>query len=310
MRHRLFFLVLALLFFVSVFNIAMPEKASAQEEYWSVSAANWMQYWFFSEERSQGFIPAKTDSLDNRLIVDFNLGDFYTGMWLDVLQIENLDNSHERMSQRYFGWRDRGLTVHAGNFYQAFDRGLTLNVFLDDIIDFDNNLDGVKVSGVYDRFDFDAFSARGNDSFTGERSYILRGTRASVRPISPLSIGFSYVRFKEADIFQFGRTKNSNITGINSGISYGPFDLYGEYAEKIVKEDTVFNQPHGYGTYLTGSAAFDKISFYGEYKNMINLLYPNAQNPFNSPPPLSHQGRTLSSRANVNGEEGDRKSVV
>lgn len=282
--------------------LLIGDNCPAQDEYWSVSAANWMQYWYFKDSTS--FDEARRDSLDNRFIVDFALGDFYTGMWLKLLQLNRPDESSEQISQRYFGWHQNGFKIHTGNFYQVFDRGLTLNTFLDDAVFYDNNLDGIKVSGLYNRFDFDFLSARGLERITGERDYTLRGARGAVRPLDPFKIGFSYVRFKRNDLLNFNRSLNSNITGLNSRFIMGPLDLYGEYAVRRGKKPDPFTEGNGDGTYLSGSLVFEKISLFSEYKNIINLIYPNPQNRFNAPPPASHSGRTLTDLAAVPGERG------
>jgi len=280
-----------------------PDTGNAQNDDWSVSAANWMQYWYFKDAPSI-YQDAKRDSLDNRFIVDFDLGDFYTGMWLNVLQIDRPDVSSEEMTQRYFGWHEGGFTIHAGNFYQVFDKGLVLNTFLDDVVYFDNNLDGIKVSGLYDRFEFDAFSARGLNSNFGTRDYILRGVRSAINLSEQFKFGLSYVRFKQNDPMEFSRAANANIFGINRRFIMGPVDLYIEYAQKRGRNLEFFPETNGDGTYASGSINFEKISFYSEYLNMVNLLYPNPLNAFNSPPSLSHSGRTLTSLAGVAGERG------
>ncbi|MEE9555267.1 MAG: DUF6029 family protein, partial [candidate division Zixibacteria bacterium] len=293
----------AIIIAFSAIILISPIYAVAQDETWSVSAANWMQYWYFDDGGE--FVEARRDSLDNRFIVDFDLGNFYTGAWLDIKQFNHPDNSSEDLTQRYFGWHEKDLSVHLGNFYQVFDRGLTLNTFLDDAIYFDNNLDGFRVSGRYDRFEFDALSGRGLNSFTKERTYIIRGARGAVRPLKPAEIGFSYVRFKQ-NSSDFFRTLNANLTSVHSSITLGPADFYAEYARKTGRDDQFFPEANlnGDGTYLSGSINFEKISLYSEYKNYINLLYPNDAEPFNSPPPANHTGRTLMSLNATPGERG------
>jgi len=285
--------------------LCLPSTASAQDETWSVSAANWMQYWFFNEGDGQ-FLESRRDSLDNRFIVDFDLGDFYTGAWLNINQFNHpTQQSSEEMTQRYFGWSDNGLSIHLGNYYQVFDRGLTLNTFLDDAIYFDNNLDGVKVQGRFDKFEFDALSGRGLNSLTKMRDYTLRGARGAVRPIRQLKVGGSYVRFKQMSS-DYSRTLNANLTSVNATVRQGPLELYGEYARKDGREDgfmPLANQ-NGDGTYLSGSVSFEKISVYSEYKNYVHLLYPIIGASFNNPPPASHQGRTLTALNSVPGERG------
>jgi hypothetical protein len=268
-----------------------------------------MQYWYFDEGGE--FLEARRDSLENRFIVDFNLGAFYTGVWLNILQINHPAESSEEISQRYFGWREDNLTVHLGNYYHAFDRGLTLNAFLDDVVYFDNNLDGVIITGHYDWFEFDALSGRGLNSFSGEREYTLRGVRGALRPIMPVKVGFSYVRFKQ-NSSDFFRPLNANLTSVNSSISRGPLDLYAEYAVKKGRDDPFLLGANldGDGTYLSGSISLEKISLYSEYKNYVNLMYPVDSTPFNNPPPASHQGRTLTSLSAVPGERGYQAGLL
>ncbi len=270
--------------------------ARAQDDYWSVSAANWMQYWHYRD--------TKKDSLENRFIVDFNFGDFYSGAWLEVFEPDRPDRSYEKITQRYFGWNDGGLTVHLGNFYQVFGRGLTLNAFYDDAIDFDNNLDGVKVSGIYEHIEFDAFSAKGINHTGGvEGDFTLRGVSGALSPVSPARLGFSYIRFKQNDFMIFDESANVNLTSFFSEIYYGPFEIYSEYASRR-GYDAFGNNTDGDGTYANVSISQGIINLLAEYKNYINLIYPYPQGAFNNPPPASHQGRTLTSLQGARGERG------
>jgi hypothetical protein len=285
-----------------------PSDVMAQNDTWSVSAANWLQYWYHKPQPFDSTIfsdrQSRQDSLDNRFIVDFDLGEFYAGAWLRTLEPNRPDRSYERIAQRYFGWNQNGLNIHAGNFYQTFDRGMTLNAFLDDAVYYDNNLDGIKISGLYDYYDFDAISARsiGNaDSST--RRDVVRGVRGAIKPIIGTKAGFSYVRFKQDDPMEFARAVSSNLTSFNSGVNRGPFEIYAEYATRRGKGQ--FGEKiEGDGTYLSGSFSHSLFGLYAEYKNIVNLLYPSApgSTPLNSPPPVSHSGRSLSALGILTGE--------
>jgi hypothetical protein len=293
---------------VAVASGIISGPASAQDDYWSVSAANWMQYWHDRD--------TKEDSLDNRFIVDFNLGDFYAGTWIRIFEPMRPDTSFERITQRYFGWNNGGLTVHLGNFYQVFGRGLTLNAFQDDALSYnDNNLDGVKLSGLYEYFEFDAFSGRGlyfrpTTGFSAsEREYILRGIRGNISPGIPGNLGFSYVRFKQDDFWNFDRAANINLTSFFSEFNYGPVEIYGEYAYSR-GFDPQRMVIRGDATYANMSISQGVINVLGEYKNYINILYPDPAGAFNNPPPASHQGRTLSSLEGAPGERGYQLSAL
>ena len=304
---RTFLIALFVLTFVF---LAAPPCVFAQNNDWSVSAANWMQYWYHRPEPFDSLNytdhQSRQDSLDNRFTVDFNFGNFYAGAWLRTFEPNLNTNSYERLTQRYLGWHENGLTIHAGNFYQTFDRGLTLNAFLDDAVYFDNNLDGVKVSGKYDTYDFDAISARGlqfgaNGLTSEERVYILRGVRGAVKPFPGLKTGFSFVRFKQDSGDITDLSDNSNITSVNAQVNRGSFDFYGEYAFRNGR-DPGDVKVSGDATYASGSLSHSIFSIYMEYINTINLLYPGPIGPFNTPPPVSHSGRSLASRALDNGE--------
>jgi hypothetical protein len=297
---------LGLIALAAAFSAIFPNSTCAQDETWTVSAANWLQYWYHRPEPFDSMTfdsKARQDSLDNRFIVDFDLGDFYAGAWLRVLHPNRPEYSFERITQRYFGWKQDGLTVHAGNFYQTFDRGLTLNAFLDDVVNFDNNLDGVKVSGLYDHYDFDAIFARALAPFSTERRFVVRGARSALKPLLGTRLGFSYIRFKEDDAADPTQAAASNLTAVNSGVNRGPFEVYGEYA--LRRGNDAFGQNvNGDGTYLSGSFSHSLFSVYSEYKNIINLLYPSPLLALNSPPPVSHSGRSLTSLASTVGERG------
>lgn len=285
-------------------NLWVPAQCQTADQSWSVSASNWMQYWYHQPEKFDSLSfgeQSRQDSLDNRLIVDFNLGNFYAGAWLRIFEPNSPDTSYERITQRYFGWENDGLSLRVGNFYQTFDRGLTLNTFYDDVINYDNNLDGVRVSGLYDHYDFDALSGRGINFSTGKRKYTIRAVRGAIRPIDGFKVGSSYVRFKQISLLEFGEAENTNLTAINTEINKGPIGLYAEYASKK-GENEVDEANNGDGTYLSASFSQKFFSVYAEYKNIIRLLYPGPSAPFNNPPPVSHQGRTLSSVESTPGE--------
>jgi hypothetical protein len=307
-------------FTAAILILAAPQTLRAQDDRWSVSASNWMQYWYNQPEpnwiRSSPIdtLPPDTlrsvrDSLDNRFSVDFNFGNFYAGAWLRSYQPNFTAAANEKITQRYMGWKQDGITIHAGNFYQTFDRGMTLNAFLDDAVNFDNNLDGIKISGLYDHFDFDAISGRGfrfqqgMNEFTIQRDFTVRGIRGAVKPFNGFKYGGSFVIFKQSSSIQSQQSDNIELFSVNHEINKGPFNVYAEYAHKeghTAEEEAT----DGDGTYLSASYSHKYFSIYSEYKNVFRLLYPGTTGPFNAPPPVSHSGRNLTSLANVPGERG------
>jgi hypothetical protein len=92
-------------------------------------------------------------------------------------------------------------------------------------------------------------------------------------------------------------------------MNHGPFEAYVEHAYKK-GFDPYGNDVDGEGTYASVSISQGIINLLGEYKNYDNLIYPGPFGAFNNPPPVSHQGRTLTSMQGARGEWGHQISAL
>lgn len=281
------------------------DNAWAGPDDWSVSAANYGRYYYFKD--------TKQDSAATRFQYDFYFGKFYTGAWYEAKHVSNegaFNFTLNDITQRYFGWEDRGLTIHAGNFYQVFDRGLALNSFRDDAVSVDLVFDGFKADLRNKLVDVDAFSATpgyGSSSFEP----IIRGVRTKLKPIPQIQVGGAYVSYTQ--------DTRTNIDQINGRVLLNHLDAYIEYARRrytiVDFIDPANNQnKQGDGTYASITGYYSDFAMLFEYKNYYKLFYPDI-GYLNIPPAVNHSDRLLETEASniflpVNGETGFRGDLT
>jgi hypothetical protein len=262
--------------------------SEAKADDFNISASNYGRYYLFHN--------TKADSTADRFQFDINLNKFYAGAWFEVKHAETAARSIDSMTQRYFGWEDGGLTVHAGTFYQVFDRGLILNSYRDENIQVDLPLEGVRISGRYKYVDFDALSGS-NKTQMGQKP-IIRGAHLKVRPFEFFQFGGAYVRLLESDGFNNLRCNSNEV---NARINYMNFDWYAEYATRdgyrfdYSGDSVLILDRDGSGFYSDFSAHYWKLAGHFEYKNYRQLIDNSSISSqiFNQPPAVNHSERSL-----------------
>jgi hypothetical protein len=298
-------LFLILSFFMAVFY------SEAQADDFNISASNYGRYYLFHN--------TKADSTADRFQFDLSMNKFYAGAWFEVKHSETANRTIDSITQRYFGWEDNGLTIHAGTFYQVFDRGLILNTYRDENVQVDIPLEGVRVSGRYKYIDFDALSGSHKteniDVFGRPQKPIIRGAHFKVRPLKFFQLGGGYVRVLESDAIINLR---SNSNEFNARLNYKNFDWYTEYATRdgyrfdFSGDTAQILGRDGNGLYSSFTVNYWKLAGLFEYKN-YNQLIDNASissHIFNQPPAENHQERSLlSSPYYANKEEGWRAGL-
>lgn len=277
--------------------IFIPDKFARSDD-WYVSAANYGRYYHYKG--------TKEDSAATRFQFDISMGSFYVGAWYELTHFVT-DYSAvtvDSISQIYFGWEDNGLTIHAGNFYHTFDRGLILNAFRDDDVGFDLPLKGLKLMGRYKYADFDVFSATPGSWVITKPA--IKGFRLKIKPLKMVHIGGAYVRMNEPD-FGLGDTR-TNMNEINARITNKYLDGYVEYAQRDGYYINVFpfelRNQKGDGTYVNLSAYYSYFTGFFEYKNYKFLSFPDPIVNYNQPPAVNHQERSLQSQFGSSGECG------
>jgi hypothetical protein len=292
--------------------VACWGSALLAQDDWYVSAANYGRYYYFRE--------TKADSAATRFQFDVNMGNFYAGGWFEAAQVKNdlgsPDNSSSKLTQRFFGWENSAFTVHAGNFYQVFDRGLILNSFHDDDVSINKVLDGIKLDWRNRYVDLDGFTAK--DSASTDNRPLLRGVRTKFKPVSFLHVGGGYVSL--VDGYNSNRT---NLDEINVRAITDYFDGYVEYARRrynvldIFDPTNILEKKQGDGTYVNVTGYYSAFTALVEYKNYYDLLYNYGYDDLgilNIPPAVNRQDRQMSDlAANVHspivGERGYRVNL-
>jgi hypothetical protein len=287
---------------------SLTSDLSAQGDDWYVSVANYARYYYFKD--------TKADSSATRFQFDLYMDRFYMGGWYELQHVMGGDFgniTNNDITQRYFGWENDGLTIHAGTFYQVFDRGLILNTFRDDDVGVDYVLDGLQLNWRQQYFDLDAISATpGIGGGFGKAA--LRGGRLKLKPANLFHLGGAYVSYIPDN--------RDNLSQVNARINLDYIDAYVEYARRKYREFN-FDDPlnplskGGDGTYANVTGYYSYFTAMFEYKNYIFLIYPEA-GYLNIPPAVNRQDRLIRSElANyvyitnpLNGERGYRGNLT
>ena len=211
------------------------------------------------------------------------------------------------ITRRYVEYRKDDFTVRAGNFYELFERGLTLNAFENRGLGFNTQMDGVKLNfkRSIDRVKLNATVLGGglqyNDYLRPDRveNYSIRAANFDVTPYSIVTLGGSYL-FTTGQIPTSGAITNitAEIFEGNLGFNYKSINMFASYANKktITQPNSVYPQsigPRGDGAYGTVSFTRPGFGVTFDYKNYrFNLVVPNEVSstsptkalPFQQPP--------------------------
>jgi len=151
------------------------------------------------------------------------------------------------IGMRYVGYSNQFVDITAGNFYEQFGNGLTLRIYEDRVLGYDNALDGIRIKlkphkaitikGVYG---YQRLAFR-NQNVNGEG--LIRGADAevSINELIPslennalsINLGTSLVSKFQLDADdKLVLPENVGVYGTRIGLRYKGFSLDGEYVEK------------------------------------------------------------------------------
>jgi hypothetical protein len=211
------------------------------------------------------------------------------------------------ITRRYVEYKKDDFSVRAGNFYDLFERGLTLNAFENRGLGFNTQMDGVKLkyNKSFKNIRFDGTVLGGglqyNDYLRPERveNYSIRAGNFNVTPFKIVTLGGSYL-FTTGQIPTSGAITNisAEIFEGNFGFNYKSINMFASYANKktITQPNAVYPQslgPRGDGAYGTISFTRPGFGVTFDYKNYrFNLVVPNEVSstsptkalPFQQPP--------------------------
>ncbi|MCI0448447.1 MAG: DUF6029 family protein [Chlorobi bacterium] len=265
---------------------------------------------------------------DVRLFVN----DFLFGARYEYDDPIEFGKGSKSISRRFIEFKKDEFTARAGNFYELFSKGLTLNAFESRPLGWNTEFDGVKLSykhtfGKKNPIKVNGTLLGGGINFTDfldtsrTEVYSVRAGTFSVSPIKYFTLGGSY-------LYSDGQVPTGNIiTNISSEIfesnfsfSWKGIDLFVSYANKVTisHPNAIYPQsraPRGDGAYGSISYTREGFGITLDYKNYrFNLVTPDqrsATDPFkplpfqNAPSCIKEYSTTLLSRFPHNVDFGD-----
>ncbi len=286
-----------------------------------VSANNLLRYGIGKENSVTGDNTKKyfEELADVRLFVN----DFTAGIRYEYDDPIEFGKGTKGISRRYVEFKKDDFTARAGNFYELFAKGLTLNAFESRQLGWNTEFDGVKINykhsfGKKKQVKFSGTILGGGMNFTDfldtarTEVYSIRAGNFSFSPHKVLTFGGSYL-YTDGEL-PSGNTAtkiHAEIFEGNLGLSFKGFDAFFSYANKITISDpnAIYTQskaPRGDGAYGMLSYTREGFGITVEYKNYrFNLVTPDQRSstnpwkalPFqNSPSTIKVYSTTLLSR--------------
>jgi len=208
-------------------------------------------------------------------------------------------------------WRGDDIDITVGSFGQLFGRGLALNMYEDRILDFDNEIEGVKA-------DVDLGDAE-ITALWGTRKLRTEGTNSTVSAarisgplVDGLEVGGSAVHIEFPDITYSEESPNMleyDLLGGDVNLRSGPFNLFAETV-RLQRDQLEFGQGEwdfsgddGHGNYANATYNGDGYSLGAEYKDYNGLLQP-----FSVLPPVRRYNEAAS--AQPDNDEGYLVSLL
>jgi len=293
-----------------------------------VSASNLLRYGNGVENSLTGDNEKKyfEEIGDVRLFVN----DFLFGIRYEFDDPLEFGKGTKGISRRFIEFKKEDFTVRAGNFYDLYGKGLSLNSFENRPQGFNTQVDGLKLNYKHTfkkNITFKGTILGGDIDYVDivdtsrTENYSIRSGNFSMTPVKFISFGGSYLYSKgKIPIQNTFTVMNTEVFEGNLGISYKWLDLFVSYANKVtITEPNSFYQqspaPRGDGAYGSLSYTTGGLGITLDYKNYrFNLVKPNERSstnpykplPFQNPPTcIKEYSSTLLSRFPHNPDFGD-----
>lgn len=305
------------------------------------SLKNILRYGSGSEFLGSGKV--RKEYFENLADARININDFVVGARLEISDPIEYGLNFKGIRKRFVEYnnRDYGVSLRAGDFWDIFSRGMTLNVFEDRALGYDTGIDGVRVT--YEN----KFGKKNPVRFRGQiiggdltysdflnpdriEEYKIRNANFDISPFKQLTFGGSYV-YSEGRLPTGADTTDiqAYLPEVNVNLNLSDFQFYTSYARKHINTtpNSLFPQEissEGDGIYSSVSYAKDNIGITLEYKNYrFDLTNPDNQSPdrptkllpFQNPPIAQREHTsTLISRnphvTNFNDEVGGQLDII
>ncbi len=178
------------------------------------------------------------------------------------------------VSKRFIEFTKEDLYLRGGTTFALFGRGLSLNLFENRALGFDNGLDGVNARYSFWKVDLAAVAGdiayRDNLDLSRVENYRIRAGSILVSPLEGTKIGFSFVSgtyHPEPSVLS-DLTYRFDLPEVSVALHLSHFDLYAAYALK--RTGAAPGTPSSAsGTGVTGSVSYveDALGVTFEYKD-------------------------------------------
>ena len=331
------FLLFFILILISLSNISYSQINLNVD----ASLKNVLRYGSGSEFLGSGKV--RKEYFENLADARININDFVFGARLEISDPIEYGLDFKGIRKRFVEYnnRDFGVSLRAGDFWDIFSRGLTLNVFEDRALAYDTGIDGVSVT-YENRFGKkNPVKVRGqiiggdltyNDVINPDRieSYRIRNANFDVSPVKQVTLGGSYI-YSEGSLPTGADTTQiqAYLPEVNLNVNFPEVQFYTSYARKHVNTtpNSIFPDEisaEGDGLYSSLVYTREALGVTLEYKNYrFDVTNPDNQSPdrptkmlpFQNPPVAQREHTsTLVSRnphvVNFNDEVGGQLDII
>lgn len=280
---------------------------------------------------------------ENLTDVRLNVNDVIVGFRYEISDPIEYGVNFKGFRKRFIEYNNKiGVSLRAGDFYDIFSRGLTLNVFEERALAYDTGIDGIRISyknkfgSGKNPLDFRAQIIAGDLEY---RDFLIlsRVEQYKVRNINFDFSPWKQIKFGGSYIYSLGDIPNANVvTAIkaylpefNMTINLPDFEFYTGYARKHINTTPNSLYPQaisadGDGLYSSVSYTKGSVGMTLEYKNYrFDLTNPDNRSPdrptkmlpFQNPPTaVKEHTYTLISRnphvVNFNDEVGGQLDIL
>jgi hypothetical protein len=290
-------LLLTLLFFIAPYMVYSQSGLNVK-----ASASNLLRY----GKGNQNTVT--TDSTEEYFEelgdVRLYVNDFLFGVRYEYDDPIEFGTGLKGISRRFIEFKKDNFDVRAGNFYELFGKGLTLNSFESRGLGFNTQFDGIKLnySKTWKQTRFDGTILGGgldyNDYLVPGRveTYSVRAANFDFAPIKLFSLGGSYLYTRGAiPSGNYVTNMNAEIYEGNFSFNYKSIDLFASYANKktITEPNILYPNaltPRGDGAYASLAFTRPGLGITAEYKNYrFNLVTPDERSSTNPTKALPFQ---------------------
>ncbi|HEX2787155.1 MAG TPA: DUF6029 family protein [Ignavibacteria bacterium] len=287
---------------------------------------------------------APKEYFENLTDARLSINDVILGLRYEISDPIEYGVDFKGIKKRFIEYNHKiGVSLRAGDFYDIYSRGLTLNVFEERALAYDTGIDGIRLTyknkfsdNKQNPLDFRTQIIGGDLEYrdflvlSRVEKYKIRNVNFDFSPIKQVKFGGSY-------IYSLGDIPNADVTTnikaylpeVNMTVNLPDFEFYTGYARKHINTspNTLYPQAisaDGDGLYSSVSYTKGSVGMTLEYKNYrFDLTNPDNRSPdrptkmlpFQNPPTaVKEHTYTLISRnphvVNFNDEVGGQLDVL